>query len=70
VSPLPVYMIQSTKDEYVPKAEYERMLAAAREPKTLVLIDASNHRFTDKRPELHTAYVSGLAWIARQAPRR
>jgi fermentation-respiration switch protein FrsA (DUF1100 family) len=69
VSPVPLFMIQSTKDEYVPKAEYDRLLLMAREPKTLVLIDASNHRFTDKRAELGAAYVSGLAWIAQVAAR-
>jgi len=34
-----------------------------------VVIDASNHRFTDKRPELQAAYAAGLAWIARTSPR-
>ena len=70
VSPVPLFMIQSTKDEYVPKAEYDRLLQMAGEPKKLVLIDASNHRFTDKRPELGAAYVSGLAWIAARGGRR
>ena len=70
VTPLPLYMIQSTKDEYVPKAEWELLLATAREPKKQILIDASNHRFTDKRPELGAAYTAGLAWIAQAAPRR
>ena len=66
VSPVPLCMIQSTKDEYVPKAEYERLHALARAPKKLVLIDASNHRFTDKRPELRAAYAAALAWVAEQ----
>ena len=70
VSPLPLYMIQSTKDEYVPKAEWELLFATAREPKKQILIDASNHRFTDKRPELGAAYTAGLTWIAQTAPRR
>lgn len=65
VAPVPLYMIQSTKDEYVPQVERERLLAMAREPKKQILIDASNHRFTDKRPELSAAYVAGLAWIAQ-----
>ena len=66
VSPVPLCMIQSTKDEYVPKIEWERLLATAREPKKQILIDASNHRFTDKRPELDAAYAAGLAWITRK----
>jgi alpha-beta hydrolase superfamily lysophospholipase len=65
VAPVPLYMIQSTRDEYVPQSERERLLATAREPKKQVLIDASNHRFTDKRPELSAAYTAGLAWIAQ-----
>jgi len=69
VAPLPLYMIQSSRDEYVPKADYERLSAAARDPKQLVIIDASNHRFTDKRPELQAAYTEGLAWIARTSPK-
>jgi len=70
VSPSPLYMIQSVKDEYVPRAEYERLNATARAPKKLVLIAASNHRFTDKRPELRAAYLAGLGWIAQQSASR
>ena len=70
VSPVPLCMIQSTKDEYVPKAEWERLLTTAREPKKQILIDARNHRFTDKRTELSAAYGAGLSWIAQAAPRR
>jgi hypothetical protein len=49
----------------VPKVEWEQLLASAREPKKQILIDASNHRFTDRRPELDAAYAAGLAWIAQ-----
>ena len=70
VSPVPLYMIQSVKDEYVPQGEYEQLNRTAREPKKLVLIAASNHRFTDRRPELRAAYLAGLAWIAQPASRR
>ena len=70
VSPVPLYMIQSSKDEYVPKAEYERLAATARDPKKLVLIDASNHRFTDRRTELRASYLAGLGWIGQQASLR
>jgi dienelactone hydrolase len=67
VAPLPLYMIQSTTDEYVPKAEWERLLADARAPKKQILIEAANHRFTDKRAEVGAAYASGLGWIAQTA---
>lgn len=67
VSPVPLYMIQSKKDEYVPAADYERFRTLAKDPKQLVLIDASNHRFTDRPRELRAAYAAGLAWIAQLA---
>jgi fermentation-respiration switch protein FrsA (DUF1100 family) len=69
VSPLPLFMIQSRKDEFVSEADYQRFLATAREPKQLTLIDASNHRFTDRRQELRAAYFAGLAWIQERLAR-
>lgn len=63
VSPVPLVMIQSAKDEYVSEQEYRRYEAVARPPRKLVLIDASNHRFTDRRPELTSAYFEALAWV-------
>ena len=64
VAPTPLVMIQSRKDEYVSEAEYRAMDNAAREPKKQMLIDASNHRFTDRLPELRRVYADGLVWIA------
>lgn len=56
VSPLPLYMIQSTRDEYITEREYREIEAAARSsPRALVLIASSNHRFTDKIAELRQA---------------
>jgi pimeloyl-ACP methyl ester carboxylesterase len=63
VSPLPLWMIQSTKDEYVPEADYRELEQAARQPKKLVLIDASNHRFTDRIKELRREFLAALAGI-------
>lgn len=60
VSPKPMWMIQSTTDEYVTEADYRALEAAARPPRTLVLIPASNHRFTDRIPELRRAYLAAL----------
>jgi type IV secretory pathway VirJ component len=68
VAPLPIWMIQSTRDEYVKETDYRRFEAAAKPPKRLVLIEAGNHRFTDKIPELKEQVIAGLAWIAAGAP--
>lgn len=63
VSPLPLVMIQSTKDAYVSEQDLRRYEALARPPCKLVRIDASNHRFTDRRAELRHAYFEALAWV-------
>jgi type IV secretory pathway VirJ component len=65
ISPRPLWMVQSTQDEYVAEADYRRFEALARDPKRLVLIEASNHRFTDRIPELEQQLAAGLSWIAR-----
>lgn len=64
VAPLPLAMLQSRRDEYVPEADYRRFERVAGEPKRFVLIDAANHRFTDKQPELRAQVQAALSWIA------
>ncbi len=68
VSPVPLWMIQSTKDEYVPKADYEMFRDKAGPPSHLVLIDAANHRFTDKLGELRDQVLQGLVWMGEHRP--
>lgn len=68
VAPVPLVMLQSRHDEYVTEADYQAMRAAAREPVRQVLIDAANHRFTDRLPELARAYADALGWIAGHRP--
>jgi len=63
IAPVPIWMIQSTRDEYVTETDYRLFEQTAREPKRLVLIEAANHRFTDRRPELRAQFLAGLEWI-------
>lgn len=70
LAPVPLAMIQSAKDEYVPESDYRAIERAAGHPKMLTLIQASNHRFTDRLPELRRAYAAALAWIADQPQSR
>ena len=67
ISPVPLVMLQSVTDEYVPEADYRALHATAKHPKRLVLIGASNHRFTDRQPELRAEMLNALAWIAECA---
>lgn len=63
ISPLPLWMIQSTTDEYVTEAEYRELEAAARAPKRLILIDAKNHRFTNRLSDLHREFLAALSAV-------
>lgn len=63
VAPLPLALVQSTKDEFVPLATARALFAAASEPKKLHLIEASNHRFSDKRDELKRRLIEALSWL-------
>jgi hypothetical protein len=63
VSPLSLHMIQSTRDEYVPESDYRALEQAARQPKSLTLIAASNHRFTDRVTEVRRAVIEALETI-------
>ncbi len=66
IAPIPLCLIHSTKDEYVTAADIKAFDAVARSPKKLVLINASNHRFTDRRDELKQQIMNCLAWMRSQ----
>jgi dienelactone hydrolase len=63
VSPAPIAAIHSTHDEFVPLAEVQRVLDAAKEPKRLWIVKASDHRFSDNRPEFEQRLLEAIAWV-------
>jgi hypothetical protein len=65
VTPLPLLMIQSSQDEYVPVAVSQRLFAAAKEPKRYVLAEAHNHRFEGNTEQLFKVLREGLEWVSR-----
>ena len=65
VSPLPMAAIHSTQDEFVPLDEIRRVMAAAREPKQLWIVKASNHRFSDNLAEFDRRLLEAMAWVAK-----
>lgn len=67
VAPIPLAMIQSATDEYSTDADRAALLNAAKPPKKMIMIDAANHRFTDKLPELRTELLGAIAWITTSA---
>ena len=69
VAPLPLAAIHSTHDEFVPVADVERVLRAANEPKRLLIVNASNHRFSDNLDEFDRQLLEAIAWVKAHAPR-
>jgi alpha-beta hydrolase superfamily lysophospholipase len=68
VAPLPLALLQSTHDEFVPLSETQRILARASEPKRLWVIDAANHRFSSNLPEFDARLMEAIAWVQHNQP--
>ena len=66
VAPVPFALFRSSHDEFVPQPESEALWAQAMEPRRLWAIDAADHRFSDRLPELQHGLTEALEWIARQ----
>lgn len=69
MAPLPLAAIHATRDEFVPLGEVQRILKEATGPSRLWIIDASNHRFSDRLPEFDAALVEAVTWVRAHAPR-
>ena len=63
IAPTPLAAIHSTRDEFVPLAEIQRVIDRAKEPKRLWVIAAADHRFSDKLAELDGRLLDAIAWI-------
>jgi dipeptidyl aminopeptidase/acylaminoacyl peptidase len=63
---VPLALLHSTHDEFVGLPEVRVILAQAREPKKLWAIEASDHRFSDNRPELRRRLREAITWIESQ----
>jgi hypothetical protein len=63
VSPVPLAALHSTHDEFVPLPQIRYILARAREPKQLWVIEAKDHRFSDNQLEFQRRLKEAIAWI-------
>ena len=70
VAPAPLAAIHSTQDEFVPLTEVRRVMAAAREPKRLWVVNASDHRFSDNLREFDERLFEALDWVRLHAVAR
>jgi fermentation-respiration switch protein FrsA (DUF1100 family) len=64
VSLVPLAAVHSTHDEFVSVSEIEDLVARAGEPKRLWLVDARDHRFSDRLAELDLRLAEAVDWIA------
>jgi pimeloyl-ACP methyl ester carboxylesterase len=69
VAPVPLAAIHSTHDEFVPVSDVRRVLNAARDPKRLWIVNASDHRFSDNLGEFDRILLDALAWVKEKSPR-
>jgi fermentation-respiration switch protein FrsA (DUF1100 family) len=67
MTPVPLAAIHSTGDEFVALADVQRVLDAAREPKKLWVVNASDHRFTSNLAEFDRRLLEALSWIGDRA---
>ena len=67
VSPTPLAAIHSTQDEFVALSEVQKVLDAAKEPKKLWIVKASDHRFSDNLAEFDRRLLEAIAWINQNA---
>lgn len=63
VAPLPLFMIQSSGDEFVAKDEAEALFSAAQQPKLYQVVQAHDHGFNGNTEGFFQALREGLAWV-------
>lgn len=69
VTPAPLAAIHSTQDEFVPLSAVQRVLDAAKQPKRLWIVKASDHRFSDNLAEFDRRLLEAIAWVVQNVAR-
>jgi fermentation-respiration switch protein FrsA (DUF1100 family) len=65
IAPLPLAVIHSTHDEFVPLSEAQQIVDRAQPPKRLWTVTATNHRFSGNVEEFNRALFEAIDWINR-----
>jgi pimeloyl-ACP methyl ester carboxylesterase len=69
LGPLPLYVIQSTHDGYLPADKARALFGSDTERRRFQSIESDNHNFSDKREEMYAAAREALAFIERFLPK-
>ena len=67
---LPIAVVQSTHDKYLPAAEARARFGPDTPSRWLQAIDASNHNFSDGRTRMYDALQSAVRWITEKESRK
>jgi fermentation-respiration switch protein FrsA (DUF1100 family) len=67
VSPLPLFMIESSNDEFVPLDTAQRLFQAAREPKRFCVVPAWDHHFAGNQDGFFAVLQEAMQWIPLQS---
>ena len=62
---LPVCLIQSTHDQYVPASEAGQLFGPDTSRRQFHAIESNNHSFSDERAELFRVMQSSIDWLSR-----
>jgi pimeloyl-ACP methyl ester carboxylesterase len=69
IAPVPLAVIHSTHDEFVPLTSIEDIVNRAAEPKRLWVVKAADHRFSDNLLEFDRRLIEAIDWVRANAPR-
>jgi len=69
LGPLPLYVIQSTHDNYLPADKARALFGPDTNRHRFQPIESDNHNFSDKREEMYAAAREALAFIERFLPK-
>jgi pimeloyl-ACP methyl ester carboxylesterase len=67
LGPLPLAVVQSTQDNYLPATQARQLFGADNDHRVLRAISARNHNFSDARTAMYDAIRASLAWIDEHA---
>ena len=65
VSPLPIFMIQSTGDEYITVDGAKAMFSIAKEPKRFEIVQSKNHKFGGNTDQFFDTLKEGIEWTKK-----
>jgi pimeloyl-ACP methyl ester carboxylesterase len=68
VSPLPLFVIASTSNDYVSPEATRALYGLARQPKQLVVVNARDHKYSGNTDGFFRALEEGLNWIIQNRP--